>query len=241
MGVKEVGKIHGPVKETQFTVLISDPSVERGSYIKVNHDVYGWVLARIESMKRYLDDFEDEVMLGEARTVGYRLEKNVLVPKTPFKPGEKVYPADKTLIMSVLGLRKDNKNSMYVGLLEGHDIPVYLDVKKSIGKHVSVLAKTGAGKSYTVAVMLEELLKNKVPIIIVDPHGEYNSLTVENDDYDAMLKYGVKSCSYASQIVEYATNLNINPNARKLVLPSEFDLMELVEIMPMTLGDRQKS
>ena len=241
MGAKEVGKIHGPVKETQFTVLISNSSVERGSYIKVNHDVYGWVLARIESMKRYLDDFEDEVMLAQARTVGYRKERNVLVPKTPFKPGEKVYPADKTLIMGVLGLRKEKKNSMYMGLLEGHDIPVYLDVKKTIGKHVSVLAKTGAGKSYSVAVMLEELLKNNIAIIIIDPHGEYNSLTVENDDYDAMMRYQVKARSYRSQIVEYATNLNVNPGATKLVLPSEFDLMELVDIMPMNLGDRQKS
>lgn len=241
MGLKEVGRIHGPVKETQFTVLISDASVERGSYVKVNHDVYGWVLARIESMKRYLDDFEDEVMLGQARTVGYRKDRNVLIPKTPFKPGENVYPADETLIMGVLGLRKEKKNAMYMGLLEGHDIPVYLDVKKTIGKHVSVLAKTGAGKSYTVAVMLEELLKNNVPVIIIDPHGEYNSLTVENDDFDAMLKYGVKARHYKNQIVEYATNLKINPNSKKLVLPSEFDLMELVDIMPMNLGDRQKS
>jgi DNA helicase HerA-like ATPase len=239
--MKEVGKIHGPVKETRFTILITDPAAERGSYVKVNHDVYGWVLARIESMRRYLDDFEDEVMLAEARTIGFRQEKNVLIPKTPFKPGEKVYTADKALIMSVLGLRKEKKNSMYVGLLEGHDIPVYLDVKKTIEKHVSVLAKTGAGKSYTVAVILEELLKNNVAIVIVDPHGEYSSLAVENDDYDSMLKYNIKAASYADKVVEYATNLKVNPDAKKLVLPSDFDLMELVDIMPMSLGDRQKS
>ncbi|MFH1835974.1 MAG: ATP-binding protein [Methanobacteriota archaeon] len=239
--MKQVGKIHGPVKPTTFQILLSDLSTERGSYIKVNHDVYGWVLAKIESMKRYLDDFDDEVMLAEARTIGFKQDNNVLIPKTPFKPGEKVYTADKSLIMSILGLCRDKKDSMYVGMLEGHDIPVYLDVKKTIGKHTSVLAKTGAGKSYTVAVLLEELIKNDVAIVIIDPHGEYGSLRIENDDYDAMLKYNIKAASYADKVVEYATNRRVNPNAGKLILPSDFDLIELTEIMPMSLGDRQKS
>jgi len=236
-----VGSILGAVKPTQFNIHVTDPSIERGSYVKIKHDVYGWVLARVYSMKRFLDDFEEEVTTAEARTIGYVKGRDVLVPRMPFKPEEKVYLADKTLVTRILGLQTGREGNLYLGFLEGHQVPVYLNVKKTIGKHVSVLAKTGAGKSYTVAVLVEELLKNGVPIVIVDPHGEYASLAVENDEYDDMIKYGVKSVSYADRITEYATNTNVNPQAKKLRLRATFDMMELTDIMPMRLGERQKS
>jgi len=102
MSLRLVGSISGEVKPTTFDIQVSDASVERGSYVKVKHDVYGWVLARIEFMKRYLNDFDEERILASARTIGYREEKNILVPKTPFKPNEKVYLADTDLITSIL-------------------------------------------------------------------------------------------------------------------------------------------
>jgi len=247
----EVGIISGAVKPTTFTISLKNATVERGSYIKIKHDVYGWVLARIESLKRFLDDFDEEVNVATARTIGYIKDGVILVPKTPFKPEEKVYRADKKMITQIVGLKQSKANGIYIGLLEGHDIPVYLDIKRFIGKHVSVLAKTGAGKSYTVAVILEELLKNNTPIVIVDPHGEYSSLALENDDYDVMLKYNnkisktsddnVSPRSYQDNIVEYVSDQSINPDARHLSLSPKFDMVELTDIMPLRLGDKQKS
>ncbi len=81
MGLHLVGSISGEVKPTQFDVLLSDAAVERGSYVKVKHDVYGWVLARIESMKRYLNEFDEEKILAKARTVGYKQDNTIFVPK----------------------------------------------------------------------------------------------------------------------------------------------------------------
>jgi DNA helicase HerA-like ATPase len=249
--MQEIGTISGAVQPTAFNITLKDATVERGSYVKVKHDVYGWVLARIESLKRFLDDFDEEINVATARTVGYVKDGVVLIPKTPFRPEEKVYRADNNMITQIVGLRQTKSNSIYIGLLEGHNIPVYLDVKKFIGKHVSVLAKTGAGKSYTVAVILEELIKNDIPVVIIDPHGEYSSLGTENDDYDVMLKYNEKlpknsedrvaSKSYAGKVVEYVSDPAINPSARHLVLNPVFDVMELTDIMPMALGDKQKS
>ena len=241
MSLRLVGSISGEVKPTTFDLVLTDQVVERGSYVKVKHDVYGWVLARIESMKRYLNEFDEERLFASARTIGYKQENNIFVPKTPFKPNEKVYLADTELITSILGLRKTGEGSIYLGTLEGHDIPVYLDIKKTIGKHMSVLAKTGAGKSYTVAVILEELLKTDLPIVVIDPHGEYASLKIENDEYDAMLKYGVKAASYKDKITEYAVNADVNPNAKKLTLKPVFETIELSEILPLGLSDKQKS
>ncbi|MFH1722313.1 MAG: ATP-binding protein [Candidatus Altiarchaeota archaeon] len=235
-----VGNISGEVKSTNFTIRLDYPGIEKGSYVKVHHEIYGWVLARVDHLKRFLDDMDDEKTIARAHTIGYRDGSEVQVPKTPFKPEEKVYSADRDLIIDVLGLMRGKKGSIYLGLMEGNDIPVYLNLHKTIGKHVSVLAKTGAGKSYSVGVLLEGILANKFPVVIIDPHGEYGSLAVENDDYDSMVKYNIKPRAYADQIVEYAVNKEANPGAKKLTLPSNFEIKELLEMLPFKFGDNQK-
>lgn len=235
-----LGTLHGEVTPTEFSILLSNYSTGRGTYVKINHEEYGWVLARVSDIKRYINNKGEETVIAKAYTVGYKQDGIVKIPKIPFRPSERVYSADGELIMGILGLKKSKADNIYIGLLDGCNIPVYLDLNKTIGKHVSVLAMTGAGKSYTVGVILEELLKNDVPVVIIDPHGEYSSLRYENDDYDAMLLYGVKPRSYAKEITEYTTNIITNSNARKLTLRSRFALEELSEIMPVKLGDKQK-
>lgn len=236
-----IGTISGEVRPNKFNILLSNHSVGQGSYVKIRHEQYGWVLARIDNLKRYLDNEGKEVVIANARTIGYKHEGNVFIPKTPFRPEERVYSADRELIIGIIGFKRTKTNSIYLGLLEGHEIPVYIDIKKTIRKHLSVLAKTGAGKSYAVAVILEELLKNNFSVVIIDPHGEYSSLKYENDDYDAMLAYNLKPRSYEKQIMEYTSNIIVNPGARKLTLKPRFTLEELTDIMPISLGDKQKS
>ncbi|ODS41768.1 MAG: hypothetical protein A7315_00195 [Candidatus Altiarchaeales archaeon WOR_SM1_79] len=247
-----IGVVYGEVKPLMFNILLSNPQVEKGSFVKVEHEVYGWGLARIEAITRHLDKNENEIILANARTIGYKSGRNILVPKTPFKPGEKVYIANNELIVDILGLKKKRAGNIYIGLLEGHDIPVFLDVNKTINKHLSVLAKTGAGKSYTVSVILEELLENDIPIVVIDPHGEYSSLKYANDPdnlegrdaervNEGMERYGVLPKSYADKIIEYSPNVIVNPWAEKLALRPDFTLEELIEIMPMRLSDNQQS
>jgi hypothetical protein len=173
--------------------------------------------------------------------VGYFENGHVLTPRTPFNPSEKVFLADKKIISDVLSLGHHREKAIYLGLLEGSDIPVYLDIQKTIGKHVSVLAKTGAGKSYAVAVMLEELLKNNVPVVVIDPHGEYSSLSVDNDEYEGMIKYDVQVRNYSEQVLEYTTDSEINPTAKKFVLRADFTMEELLDIIPITLTEKEKS
>ena len=236
-----VGTISGEVQPMTFKIQLSDKTIGHGTYVKIKHDVHGWVLARIEFMKRYLDDFDEVETIASCRTIGYKEDNNILMPKTPFGPNEKVFLADDKLITDMLGIQSRREGNIYLGFLEGHNIPVYIDVKKTIAKHVSVLAKTGAGKSYTVGVLLEELLKTDIAIVIIDPHGEYGSLRYDNDDYDGMLKYNVQVRNYADKVTEYATNLEINTGARKIILQPKFDMMELSNIMPMRLLDKEKA
>ena len=58
-------------------------------------------------------------------------------------------------------------------------MPVSLSVKDIVSQHLSIIAATGSGKSYTVGVMIEELLKpiNRASVLVVDPHGEYSTLS----------------------------------------------------------------
>lgn len=235
-----IGAVSGEVSPSSFNVVLTAPNIGRGTYVKIQHEEYGWVLAKLGDIKRSLNVAGEEIVSAKAYTVGYLEDGLIKFPKTPFKPKERVYLADEELITSVLGLRKGKTGSIYLGVLDGCKIPVYLDLNKTIRKHVSVLAMTGAGKSYTVGVILEELLKNDVPIVIVDPHGEYSSLKYENDDYDNMMAFGVKPTSYAKKIVEYTTNPNTNPEAKKISLRLNFTAEELSQIMPVKLADKQK-
>lgn len=45
------------------------------------------------------------------------------------------------------------------------------------GASITILGRKGTGKSTRLSVLAEELLKLGVPLVIVDPQGEYYSLT----------------------------------------------------------------
>ena len=51
-----------------------------------------------------------------------------------------------------------------------------LKLEDILGNMVLVLGMTGSGKSNTVAVLIEELLMHNIPMVIVDPAGEYYGL-----------------------------------------------------------------
>jgi DNA helicase HerA-like ATPase len=53
-----------------------------------------------------------------------------------------------------------------------------------VSTHLAILASTGAGKSYTAGVLVEELMRsyNRAAVLIVDPHGEYDTMrSIESD------------------------------------------------------------
>jgi hypothetical protein len=56
---------------------------------------------------------------------------------------------------------------------------VKLDINRLFSKHLAILAQSGAGKSYLLAVIIEELLSragnsNAPAMILIDVHGEYH-------------------------------------------------------------------
>ncbi len=208
-----VGVIYGRTGSTEFNFALYMPnSVRRTDYVKVWHDVEGWVLAQVVEIeavgnslsKLEKDEKQEEKYLAKAIVIGIKDDSGLLkTPKTPFSPGEKVFIADKKLISSTLGLEKGDA---FIGLLEDHDVEVRLDVNSLVQKHCCILAKTGSGKSYSAGVIIEELLEKNVPLIIIDPHGEYGAMKHSNDsaeELEAMKRYGIEPHGYEEKIKIY--------------------------------------
>ncbi|TGC09420.1 ATP-binding protein [Methanolobus halotolerans] len=222
-----VGVIFGETGTLEFKMLVSDSTaVYRGAYIKAWHETDGWVLAQVINITRSSESFtieeakagqrkdkSDDRIVAEVIVIGTRDKEGMLrSPTIPFSPGDLIYIADEGLIRSVLGLLGQDMN---IGLLEGTGIKVQLSVNSLVQKHCSILAKTGSGKSYTAAVILEELMDRDIPLLIIDPHSEYTSLKMQGpDDPEAFKKYGVTPKSYADRVTVYTpANKAINPDA----------------------------
>jgi DNA helicase HerA-like ATPase len=253
-----IGIIYGNVGTTEFRFAVSDRSIKRNEYVEVGHPECGSVLGQIMDITRETDlsfdraqklSIGEEVPIGEqvaalVSVIGYRDDRNtLLVPRTPFEAGTKVFVASEKLVRSVLGLKEDKETGAYVGILKGHDIKVYIDINSMVQKHAAILAKTGGGKSYFLGVMVEELLKKGVPLVIIDPHGEYSSLMHPNNnpkDLSLMDKYGIKPMGFADKVVEYSTDVSINKTAVPLKFDEiNLDAKDLMDFMDSKKGGTQ--
>ncbi|MCZ7384665.1 MAG: ATP-binding protein [Candidatus Methanoperedens sp.] len=234
MAKDSIGVIFGKTSSLNFRFAVSDSlATRRSDYIKVWHESDGWTLGQVSTITSSNEDFSveeavdvaegssnigdmNEHILADATVIGVRDKEGVLrAPKSPFSPGDKVFKADELLIKQTLGLMRGD---VYIGLLDGQNVHVNLDANNLVQKHCSILAKTGAGKSYTGGVILEELLDKNVPLLIIDPHGEYATLKFPNDDKPTSFeRYGITPKGYATQITVYTpANKLLNPAADSL-------------------------
>jgi DNA helicase HerA-like ATPase len=115
--------------------------------------------------------------------IGY-FDRNLgfMNPRKAPDPGAKVFLADDRMLQRVLNRRQPGEiGAAHIGSLllrEVGAVPVALDVKELVSTHMAILAGTGSGKSYTAGVLVEELLlpHNRAAVLILDPHGEYDTL-----------------------------------------------------------------
>ncbi|MCK4718064.1 MAG: ATP-binding protein [Thermoplasmata archaeon] len=246
--IEEVGIIYGNVGTAAFEVSVTS-TLEKMAYIQVRHESCGWVLGQADSLTRKTNlsiekakrlstgekvDFE-ELITASINVIGYRDNRGLLqTPRTPFRAGESVYQASDSLIKDVVGLDDDVKKGAYIGLLNGHEIPVYLDINTLVQKHVSVLAKTGGGKSYVTGDIIEELLKHKVTTMILDAHGEYATLTKAGKKATGSERFGVEPKGYGDQVLLFSPNPKFNPGSKSLQFTlknmSARELLELANL-----------
>jgi DNA helicase HerA-like ATPase len=230
-----LGTVYGKTSTTKFNFIV-EGSVNKWDYVAVNHPELGPILNQVSEIEKEYDK-----TIAKCQIIGYRTERNFLrQPRTPLEPGSEVYIAKDDLIKSILDLRM---NGIYLGKLQGKDIQAYLDPKKLVTKHLAVLAKSGAGKSYAVGVILEELLEMGLPIVILDPHGEYSSIKYENKNSEEtkyFKTFGISGKGFSNKVMEFAVNTSVNIDAHPIRLPIPNDSFSLMESLPFKPTDAQR-
>jgi len=94
----------------------------------------------------------------------------------PASPGTEVYLVEEELLNNFLGF--DIDHGLNVGKVKVSNFETKISMNRLLNKHFSILAISGAGKSYLTSILIEELLTRDSSfgtpaIILIDVHGEY--------------------------------------------------------------------
>ncbi|MFW9981222.1 MAG: ATP-binding protein [Candidatus Thorarchaeota archaeon] len=173
----------------------------RGEFVSVMTDA-GTVIARVQDLvrtNRYYQHAEAvreyqsrgeplrsifptdrwQYTIASARVLGIWSEGRTVRPYFAVSPGAIVRRADVETLAAFL--KMDLKDGLHLGRLAYQELEFSPSADRLLSKHLAILAMSGAGKSYFVSVLLEELLqrskeKGRLSVVVVDVHGEYTYL-----------------------------------------------------------------
>ena len=117
--------------------------------------------------------------VAKARVLGLWVDNRTARPYFAVSPGAVVRRIDEDTLAAFLQL--DNREGLNLGTLAYQSLEFTPSVNRLLSKHLAILAMSGAGKSYFVSVLLEELLsrrkkQGRLSVVVVDVHGEYSYL-----------------------------------------------------------------
>ena len=166
-----IGEIFGSTNPLRITLKLTE-TVRRSDYIETFHEDKYFVF----KVNRLYEDkkgaFAELICIGEP-------------PQTPFSFSCIFKFSQQNRIENSLGIKNDPWQSLSLGKLYKTNIEVYLPLK-NFGR-IFITGKSGSGKSYTVGVLIEEMLRRRIPIVIIDRHGEYVSLKVKDKNNPPLL------------------------------------------------------
>ena len=118
---------------------------------------------------------------AKAQVIGYLSETGVRKPRYAPKPGTAVEKAPDKFLESFVSVEE----GLEVGsILTRDSVDAQLDIE-GLNRHLAILAATGAGKSHTAGVIIEEMLDKGASIVALDPHGDYVKMSQEkNEGFD---------------------------------------------------------
>lgn len=160
-----------------ITVLGMIENVVRGN-VALNGEIYNpktvEMIAGIEGNEYYIK--------GKIRILG-NIDNDLRIPRIPTPPGTPIKIADKEILEEIFKV----DNSLNIGtLINQEDIEVEVDANSILNRHLAILAMTGAGKSNTVSVLIDEMIKYNVPVFIFDMHGEYVGAEFKNGEVNVI-------------------------------------------------------
>ncbi len=171
-------------------------TVKTGEFVSIAHikeHIFGMIIgifrlnpffeqihADYDSLKDKFPTTEWNKTVVEVKLLGSIKEgKSARISNPPFS-GSKVYFSDADEIRTFLGFTESGLNLGNIAAESDKNVNVKINVSKLLQKHLAILAMSGAGKSYTVSVLLEELLsipkdQGSLGMILFDVHGEYKN------------------------------------------------------------------
>lgn len=226
-----LGRITGKSTTNEF-LFHAETEPQKFEYVQVMHKVYGYVLAQIVEIYK-----EANTTTAYCQIIGFKDEEKVKKIRIPLDINSEVLEAEDEFIEQIIKIKEEN--GAFLGELEGKNIKVSLDLNKVLSMHLAVLAKSGSGKSYAVGVLLEEMLQRNIPLLIIDPHGEYSSLRFKNDVEKELLKLSSLNLEPKSFEIEEFGDSEIVKGCRPLKLSKTSDKQELVHLIPGKISNTQ--
>lgn len=190
-----VSTLEGP-SPSRVDFVVNNGKAHKGMFVELQYSE-GLMLCRIDELiktNRYFERPDSVKAIGEeleknfpaaeweflialAKPLGIFNNEIIQRSTFPASPGTKVFIAKNENIKKFLKLEEDGLD---LGKLQFHDVDMKLNLSKLLQKHLAVLAMSGAGKSYFMSVLIEELQKRKkeqgqIATIVFDTHGEYTS------------------------------------------------------------------
>ncbi|MET1124949.1 MAG: ATP-binding protein [Archaeoglobaceae archaeon] len=196
-----VGLVFGKSSISEFSFVVNPQLMPRfGEYVVAKNnegeEVLG-IVREISSFNRLIvDEFgfdymlknlaasrslleRNEVVVANASVVGVMRDGFVEPNRSPVKPSSEVRIADDEMLRRLFS---PTRSSIEIGrLLTREDVAVSLDVNQLVLRHFAILSVTGGGKSNTVAVIVNDVVRKlKGTVVLIDPHGEYVGYTFED-------------------------------------------------------------
>jgi len=139
-------------------------SLIRGS-VSITNDIYD--PKTIEKIREIEGD--DHYIKGSIRILGDI--EDLKIPRIPPPPGTEVKIADASVLKKIFHV--EYAPLKLGNLITQEEVEVEVDINNMVTRHLAILAMTGAGKSNTVAVVVDGILKMNGSVLIFDMHSEY--------------------------------------------------------------------
>ncbi|MHA1513325.1 MAG: helicase HerA domain-containing protein, partial [Candidatus Hodarchaeales archaeon] len=210
--------LKGMIFHEQDYVLINDPNGEPDKYLlgiinSLTHDKNNEIKGNITIFGEYI---EEEYQLFPSRV--------------PVSMDAKITLPPEGTVSKVLSYQKED--GLYIGdiITSPSTRDPFLISPQFLERHLLCVASTGAGKSYSIGVLLEEILLKfqKASVLLFDVHNEYWGLAQENTGIEIsnLEKEGYKPQGFSSRILVF--------EKESLGLGRKFDLQRIRRLLELS-------